>query len=69
MPDPVDSPAHYFMPGGFEIIEITRHLNYPLGSAVKYVVRCDHKGNPIEDLRKAIRCIEIEIETRERAAK
>jgi hypothetical protein len=44
-------------------------LSFCLGSAVKYIARADRKGSPVEDLRKAIDCIEREIEWRERGGR
>lgn len=49
----VSHPEHYESASGIECIEITRPLDYSLGNAVKYVWRYQHKGNPIEDLRKS----------------
>lgn len=50
--DPVNSPPHY-LAYPVEVIEVTEHLNFCKGNVVKYVLRADYKGNPIEDLRKA----------------
>jgi hypothetical protein len=36
-----------------------------LGNAVKYIWRADLKGNPIEDLKKAVWYLEREISRRE----
>lgn len=36
-------------------------LNFFLGSAVKYILRCDKKGYREMDIRKAIRCLQIEL--------
>jgi hypothetical protein len=64
--DPVNHPPHYKShPSGIECIEITQHMNFLLGSAVKYIWRADEKGKPIEDLRKAAWYIEREIQRRE----
>lgn len=64
--DPVNSPSHYrWLPNGIEVIDITETLNFCLGNAIKYILRADHKGNPIEDLRKAAWYIEREIARRE----
>lgn len=62
MPDPVNHPAHYTT-GGIETIDFieAKHLNYNLGNVVKYITRADHKGNRIEDLRKAKWYLEREI--------
>lgn len=66
--DPVERPRHYMLPCGTEVIEITKHLPFCLGSAVKYALRADHKGDPITDLRKAIKMLKFEIERREQDA-
>lgn len=52
--DPVNHPAHYKV-GGIETIDFieAKNLDYNLGNVVKYVTRADHKGNKLEDLRKA----------------
>jgi len=66
MSDPVNHPTHYKShPSGIEVIEITSHMNFCLGNAVKYILRCDHKGNDIQDLRKAIWYLNREIGRRE----
>ena len=49
----VDHPAHYTWLGGIEVIDITEQLSFTLGNVIKYVLRADHKGKPIEDLEKA----------------
>jgi hypothetical protein len=54
--DPVNNPAHY---GGkdnpYEVIKIieAHKLGYHLGNTVKYILRAPHKGNELQDLRKA----------------
>ena len=52
--DPINSPAHYKI-GGIETIDFieAKNLGYNLGNVVKYITRADHKGNKLEDLRKA----------------
>lgn len=37
-----------------ECIDITRHFDFNLGNAIKYIWRSDFKGKPREDLEKAI---------------
>lgn len=55
MSDPVNHPKHYCShPSGVECIQITRHMNFCLGNAIKYIWRADEKGKAIEDLDKAI---------------
>lgn len=64
--DPVDHPIHYTEhPSGVEAIEITEHMNFCLGNAMKYIWRADLKGG-IEDLKKARWYIDREIDRRER---
>jgi Protein of unknwon function (DUF3310) len=60
--DLVNNPPHYTT-GGIETIDFieAKKLNYNLGNAVKYISRADHKGNRIEDLKKAKWYIEREI--------
>jgi len=64
--DPVNHPAHYTThPSGVECIQITEHMGFNLGNAVKYIWRADAKGNALEDLRKAAWYLEREIARRE----
>lgn len=58
----VNHPKHYNKhPSGIECIEITRHMNFNRGNAVKYIWRAGDKGNEIEDLEKAKWYLEDEI--------
>jgi hypothetical protein len=52
--DMVNHPPHY-KAGGIETIDFieAKALGYHLGNVVKYVSRADHKGNKLEDLKKA----------------
>lgn len=63
--DKVNHPGHYTWLKqlcGIEVIDITRHMDFDLGNAIKYILRCGHKEElgysnkekTIEDLRKAI---------------
>ena len=63
--DPVNHPSHYTW-GPVEVIEITEGLNFCLGNVIKYVLRADHKGNPIEDLKKAAWYLERELQRRQK---
>jgi hypothetical protein len=64
--DVVNHPKHYTShPSGVECIEITRHMGYNLGNAVKYIWRCDLKRDAIEDLKKAIWYLQDELAVRE----
>jgi hypothetical protein len=52
--DPVNHPQHYTgHASGVECIQITEHMNFCLGNAVKYIWRAGEKGDAVEDLRKA----------------
>lgn len=62
----VHHPSHYTNhPSGIECIQVTEQMNFCLGNAVKYIWRCDDKGEAIENLRKACWYIEREIERRQ----
>ena len=51
--DPIN-PAHYRRhPSGIECIEVTRHMNFNTGNAIKYIWRYLDKGDPAENLKKA----------------
>lgn len=63
--DPIN-PSYYRFPSGAETIDITQFLTGNGAQATQYVVRSTRfdkelKGNPIEDLHKAIWFIEQEI--------
>ncbi len=62
MSDPIN-PAHYQShPSGIECIQITEHMNFCCGNAIKYLWRAGEKGDAIEDLRKARWYIDREIQ-------
>ena len=63
--DAVNHPSHYTWlkeKCGIEVIDITRHMDFCLGNAIKYILRAGHKQDAslsnnqkeIEDLKKAI---------------
>ena len=70
--DNVNHPDHYTWlrdKCGIEVIDITRHMNFDLGNAIKYILRAgkkclkkDERQAKIEDLQKAIWYINDEIE-------
>jgi hypothetical protein len=65
--DPINNPRHYTAhPSGIECIQITEHMSFCLGNAIKYIFRADHKGNALEDLKKARWYIDREIQRREK---
>ena len=61
--DPVEHPQHYTF-GGIEVIDAIEAwaLGFHLGNVVKYVVRAAHKGQHLEDLRKARWYLDREIQ-------
>ena len=60
--DAVNHPLHYKV-GGIETIDFieAKSLNYHLGNVVKYITRADHKGERLENLKKAQWYLEREI--------
>ena len=64
--DNIHRPAHYAEGRQYEPwkVIVDWDLNYLTGSALKYISRHERKGNPVEDLKKAIRFLEMEIERR-----
>lgn len=71
MHDPVNKPSHYCShPSGIEAIQVTEHMNFCIGNAIKYLWRAglktedglDAKMKQIQDMEKAIWYIEREIE-------
>jgi hypothetical protein len=64
--DSVNRPKHYTShASGIECIQITEHMSFCLGNALKYLWRADLK-NGVEDLRKAEWYVRREIERREK---
>lgn len=69
--DVVNHPKHYTSdPSGVECIQVTRHRNFNIGNALKYLWRAGLKdSNPqTQDLRKAIWYIEDEIKRLEQGS-
>jgi len=73
--DNVNHPKHYTShPSGIECIQITRHYDFDIGNAMKYLwrngLKVDHGRSPIakqiEDLNKAIWYIKDEIKQLEK---
>ena len=69
MSDLVNHPPHYnAIPAkcecgkGIECIQITEHMDFLTGNAMKYLYRHEHKGSPIQDLEKAAWYIQRKIE-------
>lgn len=54
--DNVNHPSHYTF-GKYEVIDVIEgwglDKEFCLGNTIKYIVRAKHKGNELEDLKKA----------------
>lgn len=61
MTDAINPPHYQGHPSNVECIQITEHMNFCLGNAIKYIWRAGLKNNAIEDLRKARWYIDREI--------
>ena len=59
----VNHPKHYNT-GRYEVIDVIEdwNLNFALGNAVKYIARCEHKENKLQDLKKAVFYLQHEID-------
>lgn len=56
------NPSHYKdHKSGIECIQITEHMDFCIGNAVKYLWRAGKKDDNIQDLKKAIWYIERKI--------
>lgn len=67
--DSVSNPSHYsklesYCKCGekYETRKITQELPMNKGCAIKYIVRSGHKGDEVEDLKKAKQFIDFEID-------
>lgn len=69
MSETVNHPRHYSTLAAscdkcgdsIECIEVVRHMNFNLGNVVKYIWRAGHKGNVLEDLKKALWYLQDEV--------
>lgn len=64
--DMVNHPNHYNK-GEYEVIDVIEDwgLDFSLGNAIKYIARCNHKGNKKQDLEKAIFYLKRELKKEE----
>ena len=61
------NPSHYKShPSGIECIDITKHMNFCLGNAIKYIWRAGLKDAKRQDLEKAIWYLQKELENEKR---
>ncbi len=68
MNDPVNHPKHYTShPSGVECIQVTEHMNFCVGNAMKYIWRAGDKGNYRQDIEKAIWYLNRELERYEKS--
>lgn len=68
--DPVNKPTHYNF-GTIEPIKVIEdwNLGFHLGNCLKYVARAKHKGNELQDLKKARYYLDRQIDLLERSGK
>lgn len=59
----VNHPKHYNV-GKYEVIDVIEdwELGFALGNAIKYIARCEHKENKLQDLKKAVFYLQHEID-------
>jgi len=64
-PQKVIHPSHYNWIPGIECMDVVKHFNFPLGSAMKYLWRAGKKDSEsmLTDLEKAKYYIQIEIDS------
>lgn len=61
--DNVNHPKHYTShPSGIECIQVTEHMDFCIGNAIKYLWRAGGKNDEVEDLEKAIWYIQRKID-------
>lgn len=68
--DMVNHPPHYTShPSGIECIQVTEHMGFCVGNAIKYLWRADekHDDGGIEDLKKALWYVQRELKRRDDA--
>lgn len=68
--DNISSPKHYTT-GKYEVIDVIEDwgLNFRLANTIKYIARHEHKGKPLEDLKKALWYLQREIDKWESLSK
>lgn len=56
----VEHPNYYKNESGIEVLDLIRHMPWAKGNAIKYIFRAGNKdkSKEVEDLRKAIFCLE-----------
>lgn len=59
MSDPIN--PDYYRRFPVEVIDLTEHLSFNLGNAVKYAARAGFKDDAVQDLEKAVWYIQREI--------
>ena len=62
--------SHYKKINNIECIDVARHFNFNLGSALKNIWKCNHnRPDSVADLKNAITYLQYEIEDLERKKK
>ena len=60
--DLIHNPKHYTY-SKHEPIDVIKawNLDFDLGNVIKYIARCEHKGDKLQDLNKALEYLQHEI--------
>jgi hypothetical protein len=68
MKDVINPPYYKTHPSGVECIQVTEHMNFCLGNAIKYIWRAGLKSRrKLEDLKKAQWYLTREVERLEKS--
>ena len=62
MHDEVKHPDHYTWIPNVECKDVVKHFPWAIGNAIKYLWRAGRKGDAGPDLRKAMECIQIQLD-------
>lgn len=62
MSDPIKNPDHYTWIPGIECKDVVKHFPWAVGNAIAYLWRAGRKGAAGDDLRKAMECIQIQLD-------
>ena len=64
MTNMIDNPKHYQQASvPLEPIDVLRHAPFDLGNCLKYILRAGHKGDALEDWKKAKKYLDWAIES------
>ena len=67
MTDMINHPPHYTQAAiTIEPIDVLRYAPFDLGNCLKYIIRAGHKGDALEDLKKANFYLKVAYDTYDR---